>query len=156
MNAASLEIFYPETGRTEEISQISNWSATWHHSHIYEPDVAPLVPAGAVLVLKQWYDNTADNPNNPDPDQWVYGGSRTGDEMTTPGWPSPILMKKAIRLCWLNDEKESNALWPAATTRRCPTRSVSRPQAERSPDTKARPLTPSGFFYSTNLVAPVP
>ena len=51
MNAASLEIFYPETGRTEEISQISNWSATWHHSHIYEPDVAPLVPAGAVLVL---------------------------------------------------------------------------------------------------------
>ncbi len=82
MNAASLEIFYPETGRTEQVSQISNWSATWHHSHIYEPDVAPLVPAGAVLVLKQWYDNTSANPNNPDPDQWVYGGSRTGDEMT--------------------------------------------------------------------------
>ena len=82
VNAASLEIFYPETGRTEAISQISNWSATWHHSHIYEPDVAPLVPTGAVLVLKQWYDNTADNPNNPDPDQWVFGGSRTADEMT--------------------------------------------------------------------------
>ena len=82
MNAASFEIFYPDTGRTEEISQISNWSATWHHSHIYEPDVAPLLPAGAVLVIKQWYDNTAENPNNPDPDQWVYGGSRTGDEMS--------------------------------------------------------------------------
>ena len=82
MNAASLEIFYPETGRTEEISQISKWSATWHHNHIFEPDVAPLIPTGAVLILKQWYDNTAANPNNPDPDQWVYGGSRTGDEMT--------------------------------------------------------------------------
>ena len=82
MNAASFEIFYPETGRTDEISQVSNWSATWHHSHIYEPDSAPLVPTGAVLVLKQWYDNTAENPNNPDPDQWVYGGSRTGDEMS--------------------------------------------------------------------------
>ena len=82
MNAASLEIFYPKTGRTEQISQISNWSAVWHHSHIYEPDVAPLLPTGAVLVLKQWYDNTAANPNNPDPDQWVMGGSRTGDEMT--------------------------------------------------------------------------
>ncbi|MEX0964267.1 MAG: hypothetical protein WDZ52_09545 [Pseudohongiellaceae bacterium] len=82
MNAASLEIFYPETGRTEQISQISKWSATWHHSHIYNEDVAPLLPAGAVLVLKQWYDNTADNPNNPDPDMWVMGGSRTGDEMT--------------------------------------------------------------------------
>lgn len=82
MNAASLEIFYPETGRTEKIGQISNWSATWHHSHLFDPDYAPLVPAGAVLVMKQWYDNTADNPNNPDPDQWVYDGSRTGDEMS--------------------------------------------------------------------------
>ena len=82
MNAASLEIFYPETGRTEQISQISNWSATWHHSHIYSQDVAPLLPAGAVLVLKQWYDNTSNNPNNPDPDMWVVGGSRTGDEMS--------------------------------------------------------------------------
>jgi hypothetical protein len=82
MNAASLEIFYPETGRTEAISQISKWSATWHHSHLYEPEAAPLLPAGAVLVIKQWYDNTANNPNNPDPDQWVYDGSRTGDEMS--------------------------------------------------------------------------
>lgn len=82
MRHASLEIFYPETGRTEAVSQITNWSATWHHSHIYSPEAAPLLPAGAVLVLKQWYDNTSDNPNNPDPDQWVMGGSRTGDEMT--------------------------------------------------------------------------
>lgn len=82
MNAASLEIFYPETGRTEAISQISNWSATWHHSHLFEPNVAPLLPAGAVLVIKQWYDNTASNPNNPDPDQWVVGGARTADEMS--------------------------------------------------------------------------
>ncbi len=82
LRASSFEIFYPETGRTEPISQISDWSATWHHSHLYQPDVAPLVPAGAVLVLKQWYDNTASNPNNPDPDQWVMGGSRTADEMT--------------------------------------------------------------------------
>jgi mono/diheme cytochrome c family protein len=82
MNAAALEIFNPETGQTTPISQISNWSATWHHSHIYESDVAPLLPAGHVLVIKQWYDNTSGNPNNPDPDQWVYDGSRTGDEMS--------------------------------------------------------------------------
>jgi|TARA_B110001454_G_scaffold4052_1_gene3690 hypothetical protein len=82
MNAASFEIFHPTTGRTEEISQVSKWSATWHHSHIFSPMSAPLVPTGSVLVLKQWYDNTSDNPNNPDPDMWVVGGSRTGDEMT--------------------------------------------------------------------------
>ena len=82
LRSASLEIFYPETGRTEIIGMISNWSATWHQSHIFEDHVAPLVPAGAVLVMKQWYDNTAGNPNNPDPDQWVDGGSRTADEMS--------------------------------------------------------------------------
>jgi mono/diheme cytochrome c family protein len=82
LRAAAFEIFYPATGRTEQISQISNWSATWHHSHLYAPEVAPLIPTGAVLVIKQWYDNTAANPNNPDPDQWVVGGSRTADEMT--------------------------------------------------------------------------
>ncbi len=82
MNAASLEIFYPETGRTEVVSVISDWSATWHHSHLYEPHVAPLLPTGAVLVIKQWYDNTGNNPNNPDPRQWVGWGQRTADEMT--------------------------------------------------------------------------
>ncbi len=82
MRAASLEIYYPDQGLTESVGQVSNWSATWHHNHIFKEDAAPLVPAGAVIVLKQWYDNTASNPNNPDPDQWVMGGSRTADEMT--------------------------------------------------------------------------
>jgi mono/diheme cytochrome c family protein len=82
MRSASLEIFYPETGRTEVVSMISNWSATWHQSHIYGENSAPLVPAGAVIILKQWYDNTEGNPNNPDADQWVADGSRTADEMS--------------------------------------------------------------------------
>ncbi|HET9949335.1 MAG TPA: hypothetical protein VFQ22_10480 [Longimicrobiales bacterium] len=82
LRSASLEILYPETGRIETISMISNWSATWHQSHIYEPDAAPLVPAGAVLILKQWYDNTSNNPNVVDPELWVDGGSRTADEMS--------------------------------------------------------------------------
>ena len=79
---ASLEILNPANGQSEVISVIQNWSATWHHSHVYQDDVAPLVPAGHVLVIKQWYDNSADNPNNPDPTLWVVGGSRTADEMS--------------------------------------------------------------------------
>jgi len=82
LRSASLEIFYPATGKTEIISMVSNWSATWHQSHIYGDDVAPLLPAGAVLVIKQWYDNTEGNPNNPDADQWVDAGSRTADEIS--------------------------------------------------------------------------
>ena len=31
--------------------------------------------------MKQWYDNTSNNPNVTDPDQFVVWGSRTGDEM---------------------------------------------------------------------------
>ena len=82
LRAAALEIYYPETGRREVMSMISNWSTWWQHSHLYEEDVAPLVPAGGVIMLTFWYDNTADNPNNPDPEQWVYRGSRTTDEMS--------------------------------------------------------------------------
>ncbi|HSH76293.1 MAG TPA: hypothetical protein VLA09_11465, partial [Longimicrobiales bacterium] len=81
LRSASLEVFYPETQRTEVISMISNWSAVWHQSHIYGEDSAPLLPAGAVLIMKQWYDNTENNPNVVDPDLWVDGGSRTADEM---------------------------------------------------------------------------
>ena len=82
LRSASLEIYYPKTRRTEIISMVSNWSATWHQSHIYEDHVAPLIPTGAMLIMKQWFDNTSGNPNNPDPDQWVDYGSRTADEMS--------------------------------------------------------------------------
>jgi mono/diheme cytochrome c family protein len=82
LRSASLEILYPETGQIEVISMISNWSAVWHQSHIYAADAAPLVPAGAVLIIKQWYDNTENNPNVIDPDMWVDDGSRTADEMS--------------------------------------------------------------------------
>jgi hypothetical protein len=80
--AKTLEIFYPETGKLEMVSSISNWTNTWHTSHVYEEDVAPLVPKGAVLVITGYYDNTAANKQNPDPDQWVGLGSRTADEMS--------------------------------------------------------------------------
>jgi len=80
--AKSLEIFYPETGRREMVSMISNWNPGWHLSHIYEEDYAPLMPTGAVMIITAWYDNTANNPYNPDPDQWVGIGNRTTDEMS--------------------------------------------------------------------------
>jgi len=80
--AMSLEVFYPETGRTEALSQASNWTSAWNHSHTYEEGYQPLIPAGATLIMTAWYDNTEDNPMNPDPDQWVGSGQRTTDEMS--------------------------------------------------------------------------
>lgn len=81
MVAASLEILDPNTGRRELVSMISNWNPGWHLSHIYEDHVAPLMPKGAVMILTAWYDNTADNPHNPDPDARVGAGNRAADEM---------------------------------------------------------------------------
>ena len=82
LRGASIEVLYPETGHREVVSMVSNWSTWWAHSHIYEEDSAPLIPAGAVVILTHWYDNTENNPYNPAPDQWVYPGSRTNDEMS--------------------------------------------------------------------------
>ncbi len=80
--AMSMEVFDPNTGRREVLSQASNWNAGWNHSHTYEDGYQPLIPAGATIILTAWYDNTADNPRNPDPDQWVGAGQRTTDEMS--------------------------------------------------------------------------
>ncbi len=78
--AMSLEAIYPD-GRKELINQVSNFQWNWHVNYIYEDDAAPLLPAGTTLVITAWHDNTADNPNNPDPEQWVDWGDRTVDEM---------------------------------------------------------------------------
>ncbi len=80
--AMSMEIYDPNTGRREVLSQASNWNAGWNHSHTYEDGFQPLVPANATIILTAWYDNSADNPLNPDPDQWVGAGQRTTDEMS--------------------------------------------------------------------------
>ena len=78
----SMEVFDPATGQREVLSQASNWNAGWNHSHTYEEGYQPLIPAGATIILNSWFDNTADNPRNPDPDQWVTAGQRTTDEMS--------------------------------------------------------------------------
>lgn len=79
--AQSIQILRKD-GRRETVSMVSNWSALWHHSHIYEDDAAPLLEPGDQLILTGWYDNTENNRYNPDPDQWVGIGDRTADEMS--------------------------------------------------------------------------
>jgi hypothetical protein len=79
--AMSMEILRAN-GRTETVSMVSNWSALWHHSHIYDDDSAPLLDVGDKIILTGWYDNTENNRYNPDPDQWVSIGDRTADEMS--------------------------------------------------------------------------
>ncbi len=78
--AMSLEAIYPD-GRKEVLSAVNNFQWNWHVNYIYAEHTAPLLPKGTVLVFTAWHDNTAANPNNPDPKQWVGWGDRTVDEM---------------------------------------------------------------------------
>jgi hypothetical protein len=75
-----LEAMYPD-GRREVVNYADRYTNTWHINYVYDPDYAPVFPKGTVLQITVWHDNTAGNPNNPDPRQWVGGGPRTVDEM---------------------------------------------------------------------------
>ena len=74
-----MEAIYPD-GRREVINKI-DWNHLWHTTHIYEDWVQPLFPKGTVIIATALLDNTADNPSNPDPDQWVVYGRRSASEM---------------------------------------------------------------------------
>jgi hypothetical protein len=76
----SLEAIYPD-GRKEVLSAVSNFQWNWHVNYVYAGGAAPLLPKGTTLAFTAWHDNTADNPNNPDPAQWVGWGDRTVGEM---------------------------------------------------------------------------
>jgi hypothetical protein len=77
-----LELIYPgEPVKTETVS-CANWNYNWHTIYNYEDDVAPIVPAGTLLHVISWFDNTNANKFNPDPKNWVGAGiGRTIDEM---------------------------------------------------------------------------
>src|SRR5437016_6274485 len=78
--AMSMEAILP-SGQTMMLSHVNNFNFSWHNNYVYSDDVAPLLPKGAILKITSWYDNTANNPHNPDPNQWVGFGDRTVDEM---------------------------------------------------------------------------
>ncbi len=81
LHAMSMQAVYPD-GNVELLSMVTDFDARWHHSYIYEDDVAPILPTGTVLVLTGWYDNTAENELTPDPEIWYARGARTMDEMS--------------------------------------------------------------------------
>jgi hypothetical protein len=78
--AMSMEAIYPD-GRREVLSMVDKFQWNWHVNYVYADQSAPLLPKGTTLVFTAWHDNTAANPNNPDPRQWVGWGDRTVDEM---------------------------------------------------------------------------
>ncbi|MBV57492.1 MAG: hypothetical protein CMQ12_13080 [Gammaproteobacteria bacterium] len=79
--AQSLEAVYPD-GRREMLARVDKYNHSWQISYKFDDDAAPLLPKGTMLMITSTWDNTADNPNNPDPRQWVVFGQRGVDEMS--------------------------------------------------------------------------
>ena len=61
---------------------MSNYQFGWHITYPYADDVAPILPAGTIIHVTAWHDNTAANKYNPNPRNWVGYGQRTVDEMS--------------------------------------------------------------------------
>ncbi len=72
----------PGPARTETLSCVSNYQFGWHITYPYADNVAPILPAGTVIHVTSWHDNSTANRWNPNPRNWVGSGSRTIDEMS--------------------------------------------------------------------------
>lgn len=77
----SIETFgIKPNGDTLKFIRINNWNFSWQGDYHFQRPIK--VPAGTVLKSNAFYDNTLNNPFNPNnPPQDVYQGEATGDEM---------------------------------------------------------------------------
>jgi len=80
--AAKFTAHYPD-GRQEVLLSIPKYDFAWQT--IYALRQPKPVPAGARIVLDMTWDNSAQNPANPDPEKEVTWGDQTWDEMNV-GW----------------------------------------------------------------------
>ena len=70
-------------GRPEILCSVPAYDFYWQITYPFaEP---PVYPAGTLLHVVSYHDNSADNPDNPDPGLWVGWGANTTDEMAI-GW----------------------------------------------------------------------
>jgi mono/diheme cytochrome c family protein len=77
--AALYEATYPD-GQHETLLHVPDYDFNWQHSYDYkEPK---LIPAGTVLRFTLWWDNSENNPANPDPTATVTWGLPTHAEMS--------------------------------------------------------------------------
>lgn len=77
----SMEAIFPD-GRRRLLGKVDDYKHIWQLGYEYSEDAKPLLPKGTVLMFSAVFDNTAENPLNPDPNQWVVFGRRGPDEMS--------------------------------------------------------------------------
>jgi AhpC/TSA family protein len=80
--AAKFTAHYPD-GREEILLSVPQYDFKWQPLYALNPP--KLIPAGTRVVLDMIWDNSAQNPANPDPSKVVRWGDQTWEEMNV-GW----------------------------------------------------------------------
>ena len=47
------------------LSHVADFDFKWHVNYVYTDDSAPVLPAGTVIHITAWHDNTAEGRGNP-------------------------------------------------------------------------------------------
>jgi hypothetical protein len=76
------QAIYPD-GRTETILSVPKYDFDWQTDYIYKQPLK--LPKGTKIHATAWYDNSANNPSNPDPTKDVWWGDQTWEEMMFTG-----------------------------------------------------------------------
>ncbi len=101
--AQCMEAIYPDVRadsarpgavRTDTLSCVSDYQFGWSITYNYADAESPLLPAGTVIHVTTWHDNSDRNPHNPNPKNWVGSGQRTNDEMAF-AWVSLYYLDEA-------------------------------------------------------------
>jgi hypothetical protein len=68
--------------KTETLNCADRFNFGWLRTYVYADDVAPVLPAGTILHVTSWHNNSASNKINYDPTNWIGYGNRTIDDMS--------------------------------------------------------------------------
>jgi hypothetical protein len=80
--ASKFTALYPD-GREEVLLSVPRYDFSWQTTYVLT--TPKRVPAGTRILFDMTWDNSAQNPANPDPDRAVPWGEQTWDEMNA-GW----------------------------------------------------------------------
>ncbi|MGL4551221.1 MAG: hypothetical protein ACRC33_08535, partial [Gemmataceae bacterium] len=66
-------------GREETVLSVPRYDFNWQSNYRLKEPMK--LPKGTVMTCTAHFDNSKDNPNNPDPTKWVFWGDQTWQEM---------------------------------------------------------------------------
>src|SRR6202012_5900602 len=91
--AADLWIEYPD-GQKKELLALPRYDFNWQRDYTFAEPLK--VPAGSKLIAHWTYDNSKENPANPDPNKVITWGEQSWQEM----------FYTAIRYRWLDETSD--------------------------------------------------